>query len=586
MTYDLKIKGATVIDGSGKPGFAADVAVKGGIIVAIGALDENASREIDANGALLTPGFIDIHTHYDGQALWDDALETSTRHGVTTAFMGNCGVGFAPLRPEMQETIINLMSGVEDIPGDVLRAGLRWNWTTFADYLDRLEEVERPIDIGTQVPHDAVRLHAMGERAVRQEQATPDDIAEMQNILRESLLAGAFGFSFGRVFGHRMSDGNTTPSYFADHAELEALASVMRDLPYRVLQGITDGRVTDGPDAFEAEFNGVKRMMDAADRPMSFNLQQRNEPEHQNVWQTLLAKSDEADRRGQSFRFQVGGSGSGSLLGFTSSLNPFSPMPSYREIHHLPLKDRIAKMRDGAFRSRILTEAPVILPNDDSNLRAMHKMLSGLDTNAPFIFPLEGTPDLEPGFEQSIAGLAAATGKPAFEILYDHALKNDGEALFAYTRFNYIAGDLSVIHQMLTHPNTMFGVADAGAHLGYVCENAFTTRALTFWSRDRSRGPKIPVHQIVNMLTGKIADHLRLEDRGRIAVGLKADLNIIDYDNLSFEHPYAVSDLPAGGKRFLQRSDGYLAVIKDGVPIVENDTPTEAKPGKLIRAVA
>ena len=546
MEYDLKIKGATILDGGGTDGFTADVAVKGGVIVAVGDAPGSAAREFDADGALVTPGFIDMHTHYDAQALWDSSLETSTRHGVTTAFMGNCGVGFAPLRPETRAAITNLMAGVEDIPSDVLDAGLRWDWNSFGEYLDRLEEVDRPIDIAAQVPHDAVRLFVMGDRAMAQEPATNEDIVLMQNLVREGLLAGAFAFSFGRVFGHRMRDGGTTPSYHASHDELEALARVLRDLPYRVLQGITDGRVNEGPEAFGPEFEVVERMMKAAGRPMSFNLHQRPEPYAADVWLRLLTKSDAAAARGDTLRFQVGGRGGGSLLGLTSSMNPLAPMPSYRAIENLPLRERVAAMRDPKFRARILSETPVLADGDSRGTNHMYNTLLGLDANAAFLFPMAERPDPEPGPEDSVAGRARAANKPPFEILFDLAIKDEGEMLFDYFRFNYAPGDLSSVYGMLVHPKTMFGLADAGAHLGYVCENGFTTNAMRFWAKERVRGPRLPLPQIVNMMTGKVADHFGLKDRGRIEVGKRADINIIDYDNLGLARPRAASDLPAG----------------------------------------
>jgi N-acyl-D-aspartate/D-glutamate deacylase len=582
MGYDLKIKGATILDGSGAAPFTGDVAITDGFIVAVGKADGLADREINADGALVTPGFIDIHTHYDAQALWDGDLQTSTQHGVTTAIMGNCGVGFAPLRPDMRDAIIKLMAGVEDIPEAVLRSGLDWDWRTFPEYLDRLDAVERPIDIGAQVPHDAVRLFAMGERALAHEQATPEDIAAMRDALREGLAAGAFGFSFGRVFGHRMSDGNTTPSYNADHFELEALASVLREVPYRVLQGVSDGRMNLGHEAFAPEFSVIERMIDAAGRPMSLGLNQKGLPSAHDDWIETLALSDDLASRGKALRFQVGVSGAGSMVGLTSTLDPLSPLPGYRPIAHLPLAERIAALRDPAMRARLLADAPVQVPEDAGGVAAMAGVMERLDAEAPWLFLMDG--NLEPAFANSLAGHALAAGKSVREQLYDMLLEEEGHALFLHRRFSYVSGDLSAVHTMLQHPSAMFGLADAGAHLGYVCENAFTTRALTFWARDRTRGPLMPLPKVVHMLTGKIADHLGLSDRGRIAAGLRADINLIDYDNLRFEEPYAACDLPAGGKRFLQDSRGYLAVLKNGVPITENDRFTGARPGRLLRA--
>jgi N-acyl-D-aspartate/D-glutamate deacylase len=582
MDYDLLIKGGSILDGTGSAAFTADVAIKDGIIVEVGKAGGVATRVIDADGLLVTPGFIDIHTHYDAQALWDSDLETSTRHGVTTAVMGNCGVGFAPLGAGMRDAIINLMAGVEDIPGDVLREGLDWDWTSFSEYLDRLDAVARPIDIVAQVPHDAVRLFAMGERALRHEQATADDLATMREAVREGLAAGAFGFSFGRVLGHKMSDGSTTPSYHADHAELEALASVLRDLPYRTLQGVTDGRMNLGHDAFAPEYAFVERMLTAAGRPMSLSLNQKSLPGAENDWLETMALADTLAAQGHVLRFQVGVNGAGAMVGLTSTLDPLLPLPSYRAIAGLPLAERVAALRDPALRARLLAETPVLDAADPGNVVAVHAIMSDLEGAATMLFVMDGT--LEPTAAQSVAALAKAAGKPVREQLYDLLLQDGGRSLCLYRRFSYVNGDLSAVHDMLLHPGSMFGLADAGAHLGYVCENAFTTRAMTFWPRDRVRGPRIPLPKVVHMLTGKIADHLGTVDRGRIAVGLTADINVIDYDDLGFEEPYAVSDLPAGGTRFLQDSRGYVAVLKNGIAVTERDRATGARPGSLLRA--
>jgi N-acyl-D-aspartate/D-glutamate deacylase len=583
MAYDLKVKGGLIHDGDGGQPYAADIAIKDGVIVEIGAISGVADREIDADGLIVTPGFIDPHTHYDAQAFWDSELETSIRHGVTTAIGGNCGVGFAPLRARDKANVISLMAGVEDIPSKVLAEGLDWDWTSFADYLDRLASVARPIDIATNVPHDCIRLFVMGERAAAQQRATPDDIAEMTSILRDSLLAGGVGFSFGRVFGHKTADGRQTPSYNAGADELIALAGVLRGLPYRVLQGVTDGRIAEGPDAFDSEYAIVKQMVAAADRPVSLNLHRRSEPFYsREAWKKVMATADASN--GDMIRFQVNAKGAGSFYGLTSSVNLLAPFPTYRAIAHLPLDKRVAILRDPETRARLLAEAPISLPGDSSGIASALRVVQNLDGFADRIYPLTVTPNYEPDETESLVALAQARGVTLLAAVYDLCLEDDGEMLLDHPRMNYIDGNLDNLHTMLTHPNSFFGVGDAGAHLGYVCDVGFPTMALRFWAHDRQGGERIPLPEIVHKLTGKIADHFGLSDRGRVRTGMRADLNLIDYDNLRLFRPHHVADLPAGGERFLQHAQGYRAVMVAGVPVLENDQPTGAKPGRLLRA--
>ncbi len=584
MTYDLKINGGLIHDGDEGEPYVADIGVKDGLIVAIGALSGAGDREIDAHGLMVTPGFIDPHTHYDGQALWDGELETSIRHGVTTAIAGNCGVGFAPLRARDRADVISLMAGVEDIPAVVLNEGLAWDWTSFGDYLDRLDAVARPIDLGAHVPHDCLRLFVMGERASAQERATPDDIAAMAELLREALASGAVGFSFGRVAGHKTDKGGPTPSYNAGADELVALAAVLRDFPsHRVLQGVTDGRVVDGPDGFDGEYKIVRQMTAAAGRPVSLNLHRRSLPVHsQGAWTRVMAAADGPG--GEQIRFQVSAKGVGSFYGLTSSINLLAPFPSYRAMAGRPLAERVAILRDPHTRARLLAEAPVLLEGDPPNIAAAVQLLKTLEKSAERIYPLARVPNYEPRPEDSLAARARARGETALAVAYDLCLEDEGQMLLDHPRMNYVDGDLHDLREMLTHPASFFGVGDAGAHLGYMCDVGYPTLALRFWGRDRTVGETIALPQIVHMLTGKVADHFGFADRGRIRTGLRADLNLIDYANLRLFRPRAVADLPAGGRRFLQDAEGYRAVFVAGVPVLENDAPTGAKPGRVLRA--
>jgi N-acyl-D-aspartate/D-glutamate deacylase len=583
MAYDLKIIGATIHDGSGAAPYIGDIAISDGRIVAIGGIPDPAERDIDAAGLIVTPGFIDPHTHYDAQALWDSALENSIRHGVTTAITGNCGVGFAPLLPRDKAEVISLMAGVEDIPSEVLSEGLAWDWSSFAEYLDRLDAVPRPIDLGANVPHDCLRLFVMGARASAQEPATAEDIAQMVALLREALLAGGFSFSFGRVNGHRTADGRRTPSYDAAPDELIALAGVLRDLPYRVLQGVTDGRVADGPEAFDAEYDIVRQMVLAAERPVSLNLHRRSEPlNSRGAWKKVMATTDGPG--GDLIRFQVNAMGVGSLYGMTSSINLLAPFPTYRAIAHLELADQIAILKEPETRANLLAEQPATLPGDEPKIASALRVLQGLEGFADRIYPVGPIPNPEPQYEDSLAAYAATRGIALLEAVYDLSIADDGAMLLNHPRMNYVDGDLGDLREMLTHPHSFFGVGDAGAHLGYVCDIGYTTMAMRFWAQARTVGPTIPLPQVVHMLTGRVADHLGLKDRGRIAVGLRADLNLIDHDGLTLFRPQHVADLPAGGHRFVQHARGYRAVIVAGVPVIENDVPTGARPGRLLRA--
>jgi N-acyl-D-aspartate/D-glutamate deacylase len=584
MTHDLKITGAAIVDGTGAAPFTGDVAVRDGIIVEVGKVTGAAKREIRADGALVTPGFIDAHTHYDGQATWDSDLHPSSRHGVTTAIMGNCGVGFAPLKPGEQERLVALMSGVEDIPGSVLAEGMRWNWRTFGDYLDALDAIPHTVNLAAQVTHGPLRLYAMGERAMRYERATGDDIALMQEMLREGLMAGAVGFSSGRISSHRMLGGGVTPDCDAEHDEVVALASVLRGLPHRVLHVATDFDLHLGPEAFDAEFDLLERMCRTAQRPLSMNLLDRAGSPTQ--WRDTMRRTEAANAAGLNMRMQAASRGIGMIMGLSATLHPFSGQPSCQAIADLPLREQVQRMRDPAFCARALAEKPNLLCGPDSTLPPFWEdFFANLERTADRIFTMTDNPDSEPAPETSVGARARAEGRPPLEVLYDWVVQDDdGRSLLYFPFYNFTPGNLSAVHEMLMNRYAIMGAGDAGAHVGIICDNAFPTFCLSFWRRDRTAGPKIATERLVHLMSGAIASHFGFTDRGRIAPGLRADLNVVDPDRIRLHSLRVAQDLPAGGKRLLQDSDGYIATLVGGTAIAEHDALTGARPGRLYRA--
>nr|WP_047165583.1 amidohydrolase family protein [Sphingomonas sp. Y57] len=583
MAYDLKIRGATIVDGTGEPSFSGDVAISGGTIAAVGDAPDAAHRTIDADGALLTPGFIDPHTHYDGQAMWDDELVQSARHGITTAILGNCGVGFAPVAPGRQDDLVTLMAGVEDIPGTVLNAGLDWDWESFGDYLDRLDQRRWSIDIGAQVTHDPIRMYVMGERALSREIATEDDIARMRQLVSAALGAGAFGFSTGRNDAHRMADGRDTPASIASARELTAIAQCLRDHDYRVLQITSDFDQAQGPDAFDAEFALVEQMAEASGRPISLNLLQREGGGDQ--WRRVVERSEAASARGMDIRFQVAARGVGVLMGLTSSFHPFVAHPSFQAIAGLPLAELVRTMRDPHFRGRLLAEAPAAYAGKGNAAPAFFDQLLGdIDRYAARIFPDRGVPDFEAGPDQSLQADARRRDVRSVEAVYDALLDHEGQALLYLPIFNYGGGNLDVVREMLAHPQSMMGLGDAGAHVNVITDYSYPTFALSFWPYRRKAGPHLAVERVVRLMTGAPAAHFGLNDRGVIAPGRRADINLIDPDSLQLTRPRIAHDLPVGGQRLLQDSRGYLATLVKGTVIAERDELTGSRPGRLLRA--
>ncbi|MEE2566770.1 N-acyl-D-amino-acid deacylase family protein [Hyphobacterium marinum] len=584
MAYDIKITGGTVFDGNGGDGIRADIGIRDGRIVALGDCPEDASRTLDASGCIVTPGFIDLHSHYDGQATWDDRMEPSVCHGVTTTVMGNCGVGFAPVKSTDHERLIKLMEGVEDIPGTALAEGLKWNWESFPDYMDALDAQNRTIDVAVHIGHDPLRVYVMGDRAIAEEDATEDDIATMRDLVRAAVEAGAIGFSTGRSDVHKTADGDFTPSSEATARELTGIASAFEGLDHGVVQAVSDFDLEREGDRFEAEWKVLEQYAKAAGgRPFSVSLMQRDFAPDQ--WLRILEKTEAIRSEGVDMRVQTAPRGIGVFLGLQCTFHFFMGYPSYKEIAHLPFEERVAIMKTPEFKAKILSEKTDKLSGPGSSVPPLADLLmEHIDFVATKLFRLGDNPDYEQPPENSLAAQAEAEGMPLMEKLYDTVLMRDGKELIYFPIYNYTEGSYDNVFKMMTHPAALQGLGDGGAHVGTICDASLPTYLMSYWTRDRKRGERIALPRAVQMLTADIADFLSLTDRGRIAVGQKADLNIIDHDRLNVLPPYMVSDLPAGGRRLLQKAKGYRATLVSGVPVVENDEVTDARPGRLVRA--
>jgi len=563
MSHDLVIRGAQVADGLGGEPVTADVAVDGATIAAVGTVPGRGREEMDAAGLLVTPGFVDIHTHYDGQATWDSRVTPSSWHGVTTAVMGNCGVGFAPVRPDAHGRLISLMEGVEDIPGAVLEEGIDWSWESFGEYLDAVERRPHDIDLCAQLPHGALRLYVMGERAARLEDATGDDMVAMRRLATEALSAGAIGFSTSRTFNHRTATGDSTPSLRARADELEAIALGVADAGHGVVELISDF----WPDP-DAEFAMIRQLVERTGCPLSVSLAQSHQrPE---AWRDLLAQIAQAAAGGLPIRAQVAPRPVGLLLGLQSSFHPYSGHPVFREVAGLPLEAQVAALRDPAFRA-LLSEGE----RPDGPVRRL------IDYTR--MYPLGEVPDYEPAPERCVQRMAEARGVDPAELTMDLLADNGGRNFLFVPFSNYADGDLDACGEMLAHPDTVFGLGDGGAHVGIIADASFPTFALSHWARDRSHG-RMPVGWVVAQLTSATARAVGLLDRGVVAQGMRADLNVIDFDHLRCEAPVMAYDLPAGGKRLLQRARGYRATIVGGHVTYRDGEPTGELPGRLVRA--
>ena len=563
--YDLVIRNGSVADGRGGPLVQADVAVKDGKIAAIGFGLGKGAEEIDARGRLVTPGFVDIHTHYDGQATWDARLNPSSWHGVTTVVMGNCGVGFAPVRVADHNRLIELMEGVEDIPGAALHEGLKWNWESFGEYLNAVESTPHDIDIGAQLPHGALRVYVMGERGANLEPATDDDIAQMRVIAADAMRAGALGFSTSRTLNHKTVKGDPTPSLRATEAELHGIAMGLKDAGTGVIELISDW-----PD-LNQEFGMVRRLVEASGRPLTLSLAQGHSSA--NGWRKILGLIEKSSDEGLPIKAQIAPRPIGILLGLQGTINPFITHAAFQEIKDKPLKDKVAAMRDPAFRARILDES--------AERQKAHPLARGIMAFER-MFPLGDPPNYEPPKDTSIASMAERSNRTPSEIAYDLILENDGKAFLFSPFANYAEYNLDHCGEMIAHKDCVMGLGDGGAHVGIISDASYATYLLTHWGRDRAKG-KFDLGFLVKRHTADTARAVGLLDRGIIAPGMKADLNVIDMERLEVEAPTMAYDLPAGGKRLLQGAKGYDATIVSGQVIYRHGEPTGALPGKLVR---
>jgi len=564
-TSDLIIRGGTIVDGTGAEPFEGDIAVSGGQITGVGKVSGKGIEEIDARGQIVTPGFVDIHTHYDGQATWGEAVSPSSLHGCTTVVMGNCGVGFAPCRTEDHDRLIRLMEGVEDIPFPVLSEGLPWQWESFPDYLDFLSSRRFDTDIGAQLPHAALRVFVMGDRGANREDATATDIARMKQLAKEAVMSGALGFSTSRTLNHRTSDGQPTPTLTASEHELIGIAEGLKEANRGVLQFVSD---FNDP---QKEAAMLRRIVEASGRPLSVSLAQADvAPEG---WRLLLGAIEKASNDGLPMRAQVAPRPVGVLLGLELTLNPFSAHPSYEAIASLPFEQRVEALRNPDFRAKLLSEEP---STDHPFLRVMLRSFGKM-------FQLSDPVNYEPGPESTLEYMAKERGTSPEAVALDLMLERGGRGMLYLPFLNYAQGSLEPVRAMMESPATLPGLSDGGAHVGMICDGSFTTTMLTYWARDRVRGPRLPLEYLVKRQSHDTAQWMGLHDRGVIAPGYRADLNVIDLANLTLRLPEVQYDLPAGGRRLMQRASGYTATILKGEVTHRDGDPTGAKPGRLVR---
>jgi N-acyl-D-amino-acid deacylase len=563
--HDFVIRNGKIVDGCGTPAFTGDIAIDAGLISSVGGKAGAGRREIDAAGMVVAPGWVDIHTHYDGQVTWDPYLSPSSWHGVTTVVMGNCGVGFAPVQPGAQEFLIGLMEGVEDIPGAALSEGIKWNWESFPEYLNALEKMPRAVDVGAQIPHGSLRTYVMGERGARNEEATPDDIARMAALVRDSLKAGALGFTTSRTMLHRAKNKDLVPGTFASEAELLGIGRAMGEAGHGVFEMASDMVGADATMEWMIELSTETGL------PITFAMAQTdNNPD---AFRNVLERVRTYNSNGAHLVPQIPGRPTGMLMGLQSSLHPFITHPSYKEIAHLPIDERVAAMRDPRVRARILADEPSV----------KDRVTLYLITNFAKYFALGDPPNYEPERETSVAARAARDGKTPVELTYELMLERDGRELLYMPFANYSDYNFDALREMLTNPITALGLSDGGAHCGLICDASMPTYMLTHWVRDRSRGERLPIELAVKRQTSDTAKFYGLHDRGALIRGMKADLNVIDLDGLRLHPPEMVFDLPAGGRRLIQRADGYKYTVVSGEVTFEDGNATGAMPGKLIR---
>jgi N-acyl-D-aspartate/D-glutamate deacylase len=575
--HDLVIRNGTVVDGTGSARRRADVAVDGDTIVEVAEQPGEISagrRELDADGLVVTPGWVDIHTHYDGQVTWDPDLAPSSVNGVTSILLGNCGVGFAPVTPDRHQFLIELLEGVEDIPGAALAEGMSWGWETFPEYLDTLDSMHWTIDVGAQVPHAALRTYVMGDRgAIVDGQATPEEIARMSQLCEEALRAGALGFTTSRTYVHRTSRGQQIGTLRASADEVLGIAAALRRVGRGVVQLISDAYQSTDDELVAHEIELLGRIATEVGRPLSFTVQQNDDAPDR--FRELLAAIAGWNAAGADVKAQVGVRPIGVLIGLQATANPFMFCPSYRPLHPLTHEQRLARLRDPDVRRTLIDEHAASTPTGFVGI--LH---SGYDR----MYPLADPPDYEPSPADSVAGRAAAAGVAPDELLYDLLLDDGGTRLLYIPLMNYARGSLDDVREMLTSPNALFGLSDAGAHCNSICDGSFPTTAVTHWTRDRSRGAQLPLEYVVHHQTQRTANHVGWTDRGVVAAGMLADLNLIDLDQLTLRPPRLVADLPAGGTRLLQAAEGYVATIKRGRTVAEHGELTGTHPGRLQRA--
>ena len=569
MAYDLIIRTGTIVDGLGGEPYVGDIAVSEGVIAAVGAVAGSGTREIDATGLLVTPGFVDLHTHYDGQAIWSDRMTPSSAHGVTTAVMGNCGVGFAPCRTEDHEVLVDVMAGVEDIPGVVMVDGLPWNWETFPQYLDALEARHRDIDVAAYLPHSPLRVYVMGQRGADREPATAEDLERMRALAKEAIEVGALGFASSRFSFHKTASGELIPSYDAAQAEIAAIADGVKAGGGGLIQFVPDIAAGGYADVLQQVFETAQD----AGLPVTFTLATGNVGDP--IWPdaiTMIEKYNSAGTADTAITAQMFPRPIGLVIGLELTGNPFVFYPSYRKIADLPLAERVAEMRKPEVRARILADKPA---GDGHPLLYLAQAWN-------WIFPLTDEPDYEPDASTSIAARAAARGVTPMEEAYDRLLDDDGHAMLLVAMANFENNSLDTVGELIRRDDVVLGLGDGGAHYGMICDASYPTFLLAHWARDR-KARRLSIPDAVRMMTSVPAKVAGLADRGRIAVGYKADLNVIDHAALRLHKPVITHDLPAGGRRLDQTADGYVVTVVSGEVIAENGVPTDARPGKLVR---
>ena len=571
LMLDLKISGGRIVDGSGAAPFVGDVAVQDGVIVAVGpSIDGEAIETIDATGRIVTPGFVDIHCHYDGQATWDPLLEPSSLHGITTVVVGNCGVGFAPVAVDQRDWLIELMEGVEDIPGTALSEGITWGWESFPEYLDVLASMPRSIDVGALVPHGALRTYVMGERGATDAPASAEDIARMGALAAEAVAAGALGFSTNRLEGHRSKSGVPVPGTYADEAELAGIIGALGRARQATIEWAAAGNLAGGiGQTAGGQFSMMRRIAEASGNRMLFTINEvHGNPDH---WRRQLDKVAAMAADGVAAFPQVHGRGFCLLMGFDTTLHPFRVAPSWQPLAALPFAERIERLADPQVRATLIGETTAI--GDLTNGFLQYGM----------VFSMGDPPNYEPSADESMAAIAAAEGRPVLEVVYDRMLANEGRNLLSLQIINYAHANLESSREMLEHPLTVLGGSDGGAHCATASDASMPSFMLSYWVRDRAVG-RLPLEMVVHKMTGATAEVYGLDDRGVIAVGKKADLNVIDLNSLQVQLPEMRYDLPAGGKRLVQSATGYVATIVSGTVVRRDGADTGARPGRLVRS--